>query len=136
MSKIQCDPYLFFRGNCREAMKFYQSIFGGELFLQTYQESGTSMQGMNDEDIMHAALTADGFMIMASDTPQANERAAKVAISLAGDDEEVLTNYFNGLSEGVDVMYPLKKESWGAVFGSVVDKYGVEWMVNISAKTE
>lgn len=133
MGKISCDPYLFFKGNCREAMEFYKNIFGGKLFTQSYEKAGMTMPGMEPSHLMHASLTTDDFMLMASDTAQASPTAAKVSISLSGDDEEKLTAYFNGLSEDVEVTFPLKKESWGDTFGSVTDKYGVEWMINISS---
>lgn len=36
--KVALDPYMFFAGNCREAMEFYESVFGGTLKIQTYDE--------------------------------------------------------------------------------------------------
>lgn len=133
MSGINVEPYIFFRGDCRAAMEFYKSIFGGELFFQTYSEAGNNIpEGVTAEQVMHASLKGGDAALMASDTAAASEKAAKVSISLAGKDEEKLTTIFNGLSQDVEVTYPLKKEFWGDIFGSVVDKYGVEWMVNIS----
>lgn len=61
----------------------------------------------------------------------ASEKSAKITISLGGTDIEKLTKIFDSLSEGIEVKYPLKKESWGDIFGSLTDRYGVEWMVNI-----
>lgn len=113
-------------------MEFYQSIFGGELTTQSYDEvpmeTPTSMEGK----LMHAGLTGGLITIMGSDTEQASAKAAKISLSLNGDNEEELTAIFANLSEDGDVQYPLKKEFWGDTFGSFVDKFGVEWMVNIS----
>jgi PhnB protein len=53
-------------------------------------------------------------------------------LSLGGEDEEKLRRIFDQLSQGVKVEYPLKKEFWGDIFGTVRDKYNVEWMVNIT----
>ena len=65
------NPYLSFRGNAREAMEFYQSVFGGELAVSTFGEF--QMPGITAEDadkIMHGQLTTPaGFTIMGSDTP-------------------------------------------------------------------
>ena len=82
---------------------------------------------------MHAMLTGD-VTLMASDSPMASPVAKKITICLSGDDEVKLSGYFEKLSQGVEVQYPLKKESWGDVFGALTDKYGVEWMVSISSK--
>ncbi len=137
MSKINIDPYLFFRGNADEAMNFYKNIFGGELEGMKYGTLNTpAPEGLTDEHWMHLSLNGGEINLMASDTVEASEKSAKVSLALGGDDEEKLTTIFNSLCEGVKVTYPLKKEVWGDVFGTVTDKYGIEWMVNIEAKKE
>ena len=133
MSTIQCNPYIFFRGNCREAMEFYQNIFGGELEVKTNGDFNMTSEERPADDLMHADLKGGAVRIMGSDTAGASDKAAKVTISLSGDDSAELTSIFDGLSQEVEVEYPLKKEIWGDTFGSVTDKYGVEWMVNIAA---
>lgn len=136
MSNIKLNPYIFFAGNCREAMEFYKNIFGGELSVQTYDNvPGETQPGM-DGKLMHAALTGGEAELMGSDTEEASAKAAKISLSLMGEDEATLTRIFDGLSQGVEVNHPLKKEFWGDTFGQLTDKYGVEWMVNISAKKE
>lgn len=134
MQPILVNPYVFFKGNAREAMEFYKSIFGGELTLNSYDDvPGPTPEGMAGM-LMHADLRGGDITLMGSDTEGASDKAAKVTISLSGDDEEKLTTIFNKLSVGVEVQHPLKKEYWGDTFGQITDKYGVDWMVNISAK--
>ena len=130
MDQVRLEPYIFFQGNCKEAMEFYTGIFGGELFMQTYGEVKMGDESQKDH-IMHAKLEGD-VVILASDTAEASAKAAKISLTLDGADEEKLRKYFDGLSEGGDVRSPLKKEFWGDTFGSLVDKYGVDWMVNIT----
>ena len=133
MQDILVNPYLFFRGNAREAMEFYKSIFGGELTLSTYDDvPGPTPEGMEGK-LMHADLRSGNITLMGSDTQEASEKAAKVTISLSGSDEEKLTGIFNQPSEGVEVQHPLKKEAWGDMFGQLTDKYGIDWMMNINA---
>jgi PhnB protein len=135
MASINLDPYIFFNGNAKEAMNFYKSIFGGELTVSTFGDTGADkapgMEAMKDY-VMHAMLAGD-VRIMASDSRQASEKAAKIELSLSGDDEAKLTSYFEKLSEGGKVKSPLKKEMWGDTFGQLTDKYNIDWMVNISA---
>lgn len=133
MSTISLDPYIFFKGEAREAMEFYKSVFGGELTFQTYGDVNAVTDETPAEYIMHAGLEGGPVVLYASDTAKANPVAKKVSLCLGGKDEADLRRIFDALSEGVTVEYPLKKEFWGDIFGSVVDKYGVEWMVNISA---
>lgn len=131
MNDISLNPYIFFKGNCREAMGFYKGIFGGELTVQTYSEAK-----MGDEDqkdlIMHATLSNESMSLMGSDTEKASDKAAKISLSIGGSDEAALRTIFEKLSDGGDVFSELKKEFWGDIFGTVTDKYGIEWMVNIT----
>ncbi len=132
MSNITLNPYIFFKGNCREAMEFYKNIFGGELTVQTYGDVNAVSEQMPAENIMHAALEDGEITLLGSDTAAASPTSAKVTLCLGGSKKDKLTNIFNQLSDEVEVKYPLKKEFWGDTFGSLTDKYGVEWMVNIS----
>jgi PhnB protein len=136
----QLNPYISFRNNAREAMDFYKSIFGGKLTLTTFKEG--KMPGINPNEenlVMHSVLEAEnGISFMGADTPESIELhpGASISMALSGDNEEELTNYFNKLSEGGTVHEPLAKAPWGDSFGMVADKFGVEWMVNITAKKD
>jgi PhnB protein len=132
MSAITLNPYLFFRGNCREAMEYYKKVFGGELTLQTVGESGfDDNMGMKDSDIMHARLDGD-VNLMASDTTKASEKMAKVSLSLMGSDEERMRKIFEDLSEGGNVFQKLDKMPWGDIYGQLTDQFGIDWSVDIT----
>ncbi len=135
MSKVTLDAYLFFDGNCKEAMEFYKSVFGGELSLNTMKDTpGTKPE---DKDrIMHASLEGGDINLMASDSHTASPKMAKVELSLSGTDEPKLTKMFKSLAGGGKVRMPLGKQSWGDTFGMLSDKYGVDWMVNIGTKKD
>lgn len=127
MAKISIETYLFFKGNAKEAMEFYKGVFGGELEVSTMADSPpeAQMPGAKPTDVMHASLK--GLVnIMASDSQTASDKAAKVELSLGGTDEAEMRNVFDQLSAGGKIFMPLKKESWGDVFGSFTDKFGVE----------
>jgi len=128
------NPYLSFRNNAREAMEFYQEVFGGELTVSTFGEFGMP-DGDAADLIMHAQLeTPSGFTLMASDTPPGMEHSAgsSITVSLSGDDAEDLRGYFAKLSEGGNVSMPLEKQMWGDEYGALTDRFGVPWMANIS----
>jgi PhnB protein len=136
MSTIKLDVYLYFNGQTKEAMEFYKSIFGGELTTQTYAD----VPGMTEDPakkswLMHARLEGGDIKLMASDTDKASPLAAKVDLSLGSmeADEERMREIFKKLGEGGKVHSKLKKEFWGDTFGSLTDKYGVNWMMNIAS---
>ncbi len=136
MSDIKLDVYLYFKGQCREAMEFYKSVFGGEITVQTYADvPGMDKDASKKDWLMHARLEGGDIKLMASDTDKASAAAAKVDLSLGGTvkDETQMREIFKALGEGGKVHSELKKEFWGDTFGSLTDKYGVNWMMNIAS---
>lgn len=130
-------PYLNFDGQTTEAMKFYHSIFGGELSMQTFAEAGMADKPELGERVIHAQLKNDALSFMASDThPEFSPPFVpgnNINMSIVGTDSAKLTEYFNKLSEGGKIDMPLEKQFWGDVYGALTDKFGVPWMVNISS---
>jgi PhnB protein len=135
------NPYLSFKDNAREAMEFYQTVFGGKLDATTFKEFNAATDPSEENLIMHSTLEGDnGLTLMASDTPSRMEYKPgnNVSLSLSGeaDDDEHLTGYFDKLADGGNVTMKLEKAMWGDKFGMVTDKYGMNWMVNIAQPKE
>jgi PhnB protein len=131
------NPYLGFRDTAREAMDFYQSVFGGELTRSTFGEFQASDDPAEQDKIMHSMLITDnGLALMASDTPNSMEHTVgtNYSVSLSGDDEAELRGYWDKLSTGGNVTMPLNQAPWGDAFGMCVDKFGVRWLVNIAGQ--
>jgi PhnB protein len=127
------NPYISFTDNARQAMEFYQGIFGGNLALSTFGEYGAE-GAPNADQIMHGMLECDnGFTLMAADTPPGMDHTPgnNISISLSGDDGDELRGYWAKLSEGGAVSVPLEKQMWGDEFGACVDRFGIGWLVNI-----
>ena len=127
------NPYISFDGNAREAMTFYEGVFGGTLALHTFGEFGAE-GGPDPDKIMHAMLeTDDGFTLMGADTPPGTEHQPgnNIAVSLSGHDAAELRGYWEKLSDGGTVTVPLEAQMWGDEFGMCVDPFGITWMVNI-----
>jgi PhnB protein len=131
----QLNPYITFRDTTREAMTFYQSVFGGELTTSTFAEFHASDDPAEQDKIMHSQLITDtGMVLMASDTPNRMDYTPgnNYSLSLSGDDDERLRDYWSKLSDGGEVTMPLDKAPWGDTFGMCVDRFGVSWLVNIA----
>jgi PhnB protein len=126
-------PYLLFMGKTGEAMKFYQSVLGGELKMQTFAESGMPTTEETKNNVIHAELKTEYFTFMASDGDAQHpvHVGDNIAMSIVGTDEKLLTEWFAKLSEGGKVDMPLQKQFWGDIYGQLTDKFGIHWMVNI-----
>ena len=131
---VRLNPYLSFRDNARQAMEFYQSVFGGELTMNTFADFQASEDPAEQDKIMHSMLESEGIVLMGADTPNTMEYspAAGISISLSGEDEGALRGYWEKLADGGTVTVPLERAPWGDTFGMCVDKFGVNWMVNIA----
>jgi PhnB protein len=131
------NPYLNFRDNARAAMEFYRTVFGGKLQVSSFKDYHASQDPSEDNLVMHSVLEAEnGITFMASDTPNRMEfrPGTNMSMSLSGDNEAELTGYFEKLADGGMVTMPLQKAMWGDSFGMCADKFGVNWLVNITAQ--
>lgn len=131
------NPYISFRDNAKEAMAFYQSVFGGELIQSTFAEFHASEDPAESDKIMHSALKTDkGLLLMAADTPNSMDYSPgnNISVSLSGDDEAELRGYWDGLVDGGTVTVPMEKAPWGDIFGMLTDKFGIAWLVNVSGE--
>ncbi len=134
---IRLNPYINFKDNAKDAMEFYKSVFGGKLDMTTFKAGGVPSDPSEDENIMHAMLETDnGIVFMAADTPMGMEYkpGRNIGMSLSGEEENVLRGYWEKLSEGATVEQPLEKAPWGDTFGMLTDKFGIHWLVNVTAK--
>ncbi len=131
--KPTLTPYLNFNGQTGEAMKFYQSVLGGELKMQTFAESGMPTSSEDKDKIIHADLKNEALSFMASDGNVEHPvyMGDNIHMSIVGSDEALLKKYFNALAEGGKVDMSLAKQFWGDTYGQLTDKFGVHWTVNI-----
>jgi PhnB protein len=131
------NPYLNFDGNAAEAFRFYQTVFGGELFLQKMSDApGTENLPEEEKNrTMHVGLPiGNGQFLMASDCLPSQGHILRQGnnnyISITPDSRAEADRLFNGLSAGGTVEMPMEDMFWGDYFGSFVDKFGVCWMIN------
>jgi PhnB protein len=129
------NPYIAFKGNCREAIEFYKTALDADvLFTQTVGESPMPDMGPAD-NIMHCTIKVGDSTIMMCDDPMPGGTAGSGNISLAIglNDAERARQLFGNLAQDGTVVMPLEKTFWAEAFGMVTDKFGVKWMVNCDA---
>ena len=129
------NPYIAFKGNCREAIEFYKSALDAEvLFTQTVGES--PMSGMGPaENIGHCTMKVGDSTIMMCDDPSPNpaQGGGNISLAIGLNDPERAKQIFGKLARDGSVIMPLEKTYWAEAFGMVTDKFGVRWMVNCDA---
>jgi PhnB protein len=129
------DAYLFFNGDCADAMRFYERTLGGKLeVMMTHAESPMAAQtppGSADR-ILHARLVIDGRMLMASDAMvgQPYQGMNGFSLSLVYSKVADAKRVFDALAKGGKVTMPFQKTFWVEAFGMLVDRFGTPWMVN------
>jgi len=131
------DSYLFFDGNCADAMRFYERTLGGKLQLMTHAQSPMADQtppGSADR-IMHARLELEGGALMASDSMVGQPYGGMKGFSLSLSSPDVAQGKrtFDALADGGSVTMPFQKTFWADGFGMLVDRFGTPWMVNVES---
>lgn len=129
------NPYIVFKGNCREAIDFYKTAVGAEVvFMQTFGESPMSSMGPADH-IMHSTLQVGDSRIMMSDDPrpEAAGGGGNISLAIGLNDPEQAKQLFAGLAEDGTVSMPIQKTYWAEAFGMLTDKFGIKWMINCEA---
>jgi PhnB protein len=136
MAKI--NFFLRFPGTCEEAFKFYQSVFGGELFmLQRFKEMiphGFKIEKEDEEKIAFVTLKLGKKILLGGD--DYNQTFSKplvqgnnVPLGVSAVSKKAAEKLYEALSEGGTEKSPLTDMYWGDYTGSFIDKFGVPWSV-------
>ena len=131
---MEVSPYIFFGGNCEEALKTYERILGAKI-EGLMKHEGSPMEGQMPPDwknkVMHARFTVGGHVLMASDAPPDHYHAPQgFSISLSYPDVAEAEDIYNQLAEGGSVQMPFSPTFWAKGFGMCVDRFGIPWMVS------
>jgi PhnB protein len=139
------NPYLNFKGNTAEAFGFYKSVFGGEFAgVLRFRDFGENAMGIPEHDldkIAHIGLPLGaGAMLMGTDVvdgmPGNFTVGTNFYITLEPDTADEARALFTALSAGGSTQMPLQKTQWAELYGSGVDQFGVQWMVNYTGSVQ
>ncbi len=142
MSQPVVQSYLFFSGNCEEALAFYKSALGAEIeMVMRFDESPDPpppdmLAPGFEKKVMHASFRIGATQIMASDGCGPGGAFSGFSLSLAVATEAEADRYFAALSEGGKVTMPLDQTFWSPRFGMLEDKFGMGWMLNVVPSPE
>lgn len=133
------QPYLFFGGRCEEALEFYRTALSAQVdMLMRYKENPEpSPPGMLppgfENKVMHTTFRIGGTTLMASDGNQEGACFRGFSLSLAVPTEVEADRAFLALADGGQVQMPLAKTFWSPRFGTLTDRFGLGWMVSVTA---
>lgn len=136
-------PYLYFNGNTEEAFNFYKSIFGGDFQggVMRFKDmpSNLTLTDAEANKVMHIALPIGGdYFLMGTDqiAPHGADVIAgtNMNICISPDSEEEARTWFEKLAAGGTIHSPLANQPWGALYGDMTDKFGIQWMINFENK--
>ena len=127
--------HLNFRGDARPALEFYQSVFGGELAMITYQDAHNVQSPAEANQLMWGQVAADnGFRIMAYDVPSTqpwDRGRNSFFVSVRGRDVAEITELWQKLSDGGTVLAALAPAAWAPLYGMLDDRFGITWVVDV-----
>lgn len=129
----QINAYLNFDGRCKEAMTFYQDCLGGQLSFKNVSDSPMAAQlpSADSPRILHSSLVNEHIVLMGSDMMgEGLINGNNVTLCLNADNEDDINAFFEKLSRGANVKTPLHQSFWGATYGELTDRYGINWMFN------
>ena len=131
---MQLQPYLFFKGDCEAAFKFYERCLSGKIEAML-THAGTPAENHVPAEwrskIMHARLVVGDAVLLASDVPPEHHQTPKgFSVSIQVTDPSEAERIFNALADNGNVTMPFAPTFWAQRFGMLVDKFGTPWMVN------
>lgn len=131
---MQINPYLHYDGNCEEAFKFYEKAIDAKIDVIMHVEGSPAAEHMPPsmaKKVLHAQLSIDGEVIMASDCPPDYfEKMQGFSVCLQAQTPAEGEKWFNALADGGEAKMPFAATFWSKGFGMCIDKFGVPWMIN------
>ena len=147
---IQTTTHLNFRGDARQALEFYQSVFGGHLVINTYADFGMPAEVPGADKVVFGLVAAEnGFSVMGYDIPGQNEGGVAgggstrrennatitdqaLFVSIGSDTLGELQGHWDALAVGATIVEPLAASAWSAGFGMLTDRFGVTWSASVT----
>ena len=130
---------LSFRGQCREAFEFYAAVLGGKIIAAMPYSDAPPGMPITDESyktwLMHCWLEVGDQALMGADmdvgwAPNVDKPKNGFDVTLHTAEKAEGQRWYDQLSEGGKAVMPFSETFWSPGFGSLVDKFGVPWMVN------
>jgi PhnB protein len=131
---MKVSTVLSFKGDCEAAFKFYEQHLGGQpgpIFRYAGSPMADSVPEEWGDKIMHGSIVVGDLLLMGSDVLMKQYEEPKgFSLSLQMSDTAEAERIYNALVPDGTVLMPLEKTFWAVRFGSVVDRFGIPWLIN------
>jgi len=147
---VNAVAHLNFHGQARQALEFYQSVFGGQATIATYGDVGLPPELPDADKVVFGQLTADnGFRIAAYDAPSQSPAAAaptattrengltltgeRFFVAVGGQTTEEVGALWDELADGAEIVEKYGPSPFSPGFGMLTDRFGVTWILQADA---
>lgn len=131
---MRINPYLSFKGQCREAFEFYAKTFRGEIAMimsQGESPMAAELPAASRDLIMHAELHIGDQVLMGADAVEGcGPSQGNGCVTITVDSIDEAERLFAALSAGGTVFMPMAETFWAQRFGVASDRFGTPWMIN------
>ncbi len=131
----EINVYLNFDGNCRQAMQFYKTCFGGELYVMPFSEAPPELKLPREakDRLLHAKRTSGSAHLMASDLLPGMlfKPGNNFSVYVDCESPQEIEKLFAALGKKGKVTMPLQDAFWGSRFGMLTDQFGISWMFSL-----
>ena len=128
---MKLDIYINYKGNCKEAFRFYEQHLGGKItMMNTFRDmpDGANIPDERKDDILHARIEIGGAVVMGADIPQA-EPMRSAYLSLSVDSDKEAERVYALLSEGGEIFMKIEQTFFASRFAMLRDRFGTSWML-------
>ncbi|WP_413452803.1 VOC family protein [Georgenia phoenicis] len=132
---VAVTPHLNFRGQARQALEHYRSVFGGEVVAVTHADTGRPVPAGEEANISWGQVSSPaGVRVMAYDVPSTDpwDQGTNASyVSVRGTDAEEIRGYWEALAADATVLVPLAPAPWAPLYGMLVDPFGITWVLDV-----
>jgi PhnB protein len=128
---MKTNTYVNFDGNCTQAFQYYEKHLGAKIgMMMTHAQSpGPSRVPSAWKDaVVHGRITVADAELWGADIPNA-EPMRSAYLTLRMDSDSEAERAFSALSDGGQVLTPMRDEFFASRFGQVRDRFGINWMI-------
>ena len=133
------EVYINFNGNCREAVEYYAEVFKTErpqimTFADGHKEEGAwEIPKEAENRVMHTELIISGSRVMFSDTfPDMDFKPGNnIILTYMTTNPEEIKRIYSEMKKDGKVGMELQETFWSKLYGSIIDKFGIEWQFSL-----
>ncbi|SHG48463.1 VOC family protein [Cognatishimia maritima] len=129
-------PYIFFDGNCSDAIDFYAEVFGADNVMKMPYSEAPPDVGLppSESRFMHAQINVGDTVLMCSDNPEGAPSMPQSGFAVAHETKTVedAKEKFAKLLDGGEVTMPFEPTFFSTGFGMLKDKFGTHWMIMVA----